>query len=227
MSSGIGGNPGGDSKREEDSRDLANDVTLESDLSYVDWVIEKKFYKKFWRTLWITFSGIGILFVVLAWFGISEYRDLVQAVAEVEDTRARIQITYEDYTRRDSLQAIYDENSPYYCYFLSHDDRFMREAIQLEFVKNGFGLPGVDLEARVSDWVYSDHGWRSNAAAGFLQDKANVTDSGTEIAILHNGLPDHIIARVDSLFLALYAGATIEHFNDERLPAPGFVYYID
>ncbi len=198
--------------------------SLASEYSYLDYVIEAKFYKRFWgfitKLTWI----IGVVFAVLAFFGFRTYIQLNSKLNQAKEANERIQEVYRGYLKEDSLKTIRSQNSKYYAYLLQNDERPVRESIQRKFQYYGFGFADASIEDQLSVYLY-DH-FFDNPATKWLEKTHEADSSIVAIGIVWRDLPDGMIARVDSIFRDVYPDSKVNFIRDIRLPKQGFLYVI-
>lgn len=199
---------------------------IDSEYSYLDYLIEKKFYKRYWKILRITLGVLSAFLVILAFFGISRYQDLTTLLREAEIANVKLQTVYQEHLVQDSLKGIRQENSKYYAYHLQHNGPFIRESISKMFQYYGFGFPNHKIEDSLSWYLYERSYWYNNAAYHYIKEKEKQRSNLTCIGVVYNGMPDDMISRIDSIFKKIYPDTEIEYFHDANLPESGFLYYI-
>lgn len=209
--------------RKNDTGDIEK---LAAEYSYLDYLIEKRFYKKYWRTLNLTLGGFAVLFTVLAVLGIRECSDLRSMRQDAEEASAKIQTVYRGHVQQDSLRMLRLENSQCYAYYLTGERPGMRESIGKRFEYYGFGFAGYKIEDSLNWYLYDGGHWYGNAAHRYIVAKSKANKDNTSVGIVDNGLSDAMRNRVDSVFREIYPDAEIEHFEDSLLPKSGFLYFI-
>lgn len=210
----------------KDSGDIEK---LAAEYSYLDYLIEKKFYKKYWGHLRATVVVIGLVLTVIAIWGITTVSELSERLERLRDTDTKIQATYSDLLKRDSLQTYIDENSNYYAIYLAADWNLGRNAANELLGENGFSFASPEFEDSLT-WLL-DLGktkfWFNNDAYRFVRDTAGTDLSLRRIGVVYHNVPSHIRGRLDSLYRVIYAEPVIGFFEDTRLPGSGFVFYIE
>lgn len=199
---------------------------LSSDCSYLDYLIQKKFYKPFWRILRIPIAIAGGIIAVLAFFGIPSYFDLLRFAGEAETANRKIQTVYKEYIHQDSLNLIREENSKYYAFHVGHSSKYRGTIIE-SFRDQGFRFRNVEVEDGLNQYLYEDKLARNNKAYNFIIQNKPKEKENNVIGVIYNDVPEYMINRVDSIFRDFYGEAEIEYFVDKRLPENGLLYYID
>ena len=218
-------------EKQEQGEDSPNsrvhtEESLGAEYSYLDFLIEKKFYKRFSLWLKLLLSVFTVIFTASAYFGVSTYLDLREKLQEAEQANSKIQAVYTSYLQQDSVKALREENSRYYCYYLETGKPAMREAIGNRMREAGFAIADAGIEDAVSSFLNIDSNWVGNAAAQFVT-KSKGASQQHYIGVLYNGVSEPIRNRVDSILRDVYPSAIIQFFEDPHMPGRGFFYSIE
>jgi hypothetical protein len=198
---------------------------LGGEYGYIDYLIDRKFYKRFWRMLVGLLSVVSVFFAILAFIGISKYSDLSQTLKEAQTANERLQAVYSNYLREDSLNAIRRQNSKYYVYCRTDGENPIRESIGKSFENAGFAFADASIESALSRYLYAKGRYYSNDAMDWA-DKQHIADSDhVAIGVLYWEVPAPMLARIDSMLKDVYPSATIRHFEDPKMPRQGLLYY--
>lgn len=195
------------------------------DYSYIDFVIEKKFYKRFNRILRYFIAAIAVIFGVIAFLGIKEYRDLSKLATEADIVKEKIQTVYNEYARQDSLALIKKENSQFYAYHVN-DRGGLFDAIIEAFREQGFKFSDATVEDGITKFVHDKEYAPFNPATIFVDNKDSQEVDIKYIGVIYNDVPEKMRMRADSLFKDFYRGARVEYFEEKKLPRGGLLYFI-
>ena len=69
-----------DDELKNEANKYNNINNLSQEYSYLDYIIERKFYRRFWKILATIITIFGIIFAGLTFFGISKYIDLMKSI---------------------------------------------------------------------------------------------------------------------------------------------------
>lgn len=203
-----------------------NEVSLQGEHGYVEFLIEKTFFKKFRWYLRGLLTSIGIIFAVLAFYGYSKLSDFDTLLDSARTTRDQMHDVYSEYLRLDSLNSLRQVNARYYHTYLIGDRGSFSETAQERFNYNGFGFSDASVDSALHKYLYDDFKIRDNEAQKFVAEKLKTGSNRIVVGVIHNSLPDSILVRVKSIFREVYLDAYIEYFEDPELPPHGFVYQV-
>jgi hypothetical protein len=213
-------NPHGKSHSDEPDR-------WESSLSYIDYAMDQKFFKRFWWTLSAVFLVGSVLLAVFLYFTGSTYTEARSLVQETQASYDRFEEAYEYFRTEDSLQAIKTENSHYYYYSIRfNEEKIIVYAMNSLLKERGFGSRSVDIDSAINRYLYIQDGICESPARRWLLERATDSMNTVLIGVAHNGMPQSMIDRVDSLFKIVYTDPEVQYIQDTQLPLGGFVYCV-
>lgn len=195
---------------------------LSSEYSYLDYIIDKKFYRRFWKILATILTIFGLILAGLTFLGISTYVDLMKYYNHVENVKERIDPLYNEYVIKDKIK---EENSKYYAFHVAHNNKY-RGAIIGAFRDYGFKFKDSIVEDGLNEFIYNNPQADSNAARLFVIAKSE-DEKEKYIGILYNGISYEMRIRMDSIFAEIYGAANVKYFKSEKIPPMGILYYIE
>ncbi len=199
---------------------------LESEYSYIDFAIHEKFYRRFWIILGFVLGIPALLLTVAAFLGGQTLLEMKDQVAKAENAYERFEEANSYFLEQDSLQAIKNENGHYFYYLTPYDVNLIAHALNKSFEDQGFGVRNANIDTAMNRYFYVDGKLSQNDAIAFVAESIAKREGQTAIGVIHNGMPQVMLDRVDTIIRRVYDNPSLNHFQDTSLPLGGFIYSI-
>jgi len=199
----------------------------ESEYSYIDYAMDHKFFKRFWWTLTAAIVVAAPLLAIFAYLSGSTYMEAQKVVNQTQAAYDRFEEAYDYFRSEDSLQAIRNENSRYYYYSIRfNEEKIIVHAMNSLFEEQGFGSRSVDVDSALNRYLYIEYGEFKSPARQWVVEHAKDSTNMVLIGVVHNGMPQSMLSRIDTLFKIVYTDPDIEYIQETRLPLGGFIYCV-